>query len=60
MYGESEKEQSDEWRFLDIAVFELPASQTVAVSPSEAATKAMLAACKLGPQRGVCRRLQGE
>jgi hypothetical protein len=49
VYGESEKEQADEWRFLDIAVFELPASQTVAMPPSEAATKALLTACKLGP-----------
>ena len=49
MYAGSEKDQANDWRFLDIAVFELPATQTVAVPPSEAATKAMLAACKLGP-----------
>ena len=49
MIGTSEKDQANEWRFLDIVVVELPASQTVSVPPSEAVTKAMLAACKLGP-----------
>ncbi len=49
IYGDSEPEHSNEWRFLDIAVVELPAGQTITVPPSEAATKALLAACKLGP-----------
>jgi hypothetical protein len=49
MYGGSEKGQVNEWRFLDIAVVELPASQTATTSPSETVTKAMLATCKLGP-----------
>ena len=49
MYGTSEQQQTNEWRFLDIAVVELPASQSITVPPSAAATQAMLTACKLGP-----------
>lgn len=50
MYGKSEKEQPNEWRFLDIAVVKSPASQAMTVAaPSEAVTKEMLAACNLGP-----------
>ena len=49
MYGTSEDRQINEWRFLDIAVVELPVSQTITVPPSQAATQAMLTACKLGP-----------
>ncbi len=48
VFGTSEEQQANEWRFLEIAVVELPASQTISVPPPEAVTKAMLAACKLG------------
>ena len=55
VYGGSEKDQANEWRFLDVAVVELPSSETIAAPPPEAAVKAMLAACKLDPDCGVRR-----
>jgi hypothetical protein len=49
VYGGSEKDQANEWRFVDIAVVERPPSETIAVPPPEAAVKAMLTECKLAP-----------
>jgi TIR domain len=47
VFGESEKEQVNEWRYLDIGVTELPANAPAPSWPAEASVKALLANCKL-------------
>ncbi len=48
MYGQSEKGKVNDWRFLDISVVELPASQTAVKRPADAVVKRLLANCKAG------------
>lgn len=47
VFGESEKEGVNEWRYLDIAVTELPANAPAPSWPAEASVKALLANCKM-------------
>ena len=49
IFGESEKEQVNEWRYLDIMMTELPQTEKPPpFGPPEATVKTMLAACKMG------------
>jgi TIR domain len=50
IFGESEKGQVNEWRYLDVMIVELPQTQKPPpLGPAEGTVKALLAACKMGP-----------